>query len=73
MENIWLLEPVLEAFKNIAACRSKESQIRECVLFAILVTVSAGISSINFIASCYILLWVLATFCVSDDRNGSLA
>ena len=36
MENVWLLEPALEAFENIAACRNKASQMRENILFAIL-------------------------------------
>ena len=35
MENICLLDPVLEAFENIAACRNKASQMRERVLLAI--------------------------------------
>ena len=37
MENVWLLDPALEVFENIAACRNKLSQTREHVLLAILI------------------------------------
>ena len=33
MENIWLLEPVLEALENIAACRNKVSKSELILLF----------------------------------------
>ena len=46
MENVWLLEPALEAFETIAACRNKASQMRECVLFAI--PLSAGVDSNDY-------------------------
>ena len=36
MENKWLLDPAVEVCKNIAACGNKASQMKECVLFAIL-------------------------------------
>ena len=35
MENIWLLEPALEACKNMAAHRNKMLQMRERMLLAI--------------------------------------
>ena len=35
MENMWLLEPALEAHKNMTAFRNKMSQMRERKLFAI--------------------------------------
>ena len=36
MENVWLLEPTLEAFENVAACWNKASQMRERILLAVL-------------------------------------
>ena len=39
MENLWLLEPALKACKNTAVCRNKASQIRQQVLFPILLSV----------------------------------
>ena len=38
LESVWLLDPALEAFENIAACRNKGSQMRERILLAILRT-----------------------------------
>ena len=36
MKNVWLPDPALEAFDNIATCRNKASQMRERILLAIL-------------------------------------
>ena len=38
MENVWMLKSALEAFQNIATCRNKASQMRECILLAVLRT-----------------------------------
>ena len=37
--HVWLLERTLEACKNMAVCTKKTSQMRECVLFPVLLSV----------------------------------
>ena len=39
MQNIWLLEPALEGYINMAVCKNEVSQMRDCVLFPLILSV----------------------------------